>query len=208
MANFSGHLTGSIAVGIAGAIYLHTDINQPSELATAVVLLSGIAGGLSPDIDLGGWKQASIPNKLAKAASFAVVATLAIKGSNDVANVAYALLAWLGAWILIDAIMAHRGHTHSWLGAVCFGAFFGWVAGLFAGGQVPIYAAVTAGMSYMGHLLLDDITSAARAGYKLKRMRMALVSIRPMFTGGNFLELAIVLVIGIFGFYGMSGGMR
>ena len=204
MANFAGHLTASVGCGIIGAIGLHEFGHQPSELETLAVLAAGIAGGLSPDIDLGGWKYASIPNKMAKVLSGIVTMWIVSTHYRDPVYMLYGAIGWLAAWIAIDAAMKHRGHTHSWLGAACFAVFFGWVAGLIAGGQVPIYAMAAAGCSYWLHLLLDDLFSGFRAARKLTRMKPAVVSMRPFFTGGNFPELVIVLAIGAIGLHGLK----
>lgn len=203
MANFSGHLTAALGCGIIGAIGLHEFAHKPSEIETLVVLAAGVAGGLSPDIDLGGWKRASIPNKMAKFVSGAVTAWMVARNGSDPLQLVYAAFGWLGAWVAIDAAMKHRGHTHSWLGAFCFAVFIGWVGGLIIGERIAPYAAFAAGFSYWVHLFLDDLTSATRASLKFKKMKPALVSIRPVFTGGNLPELGIVLAIGFIGLQGM-----
>ncbi len=206
MANFYGHHVAAITVTACSLAV--TSWHGRADLSPAgyvAVGLAGYAGGLLPDID----HARSIPNRIAKGISYTSAVLLAVQQVTTGLEAGQAmqpsqvlivmfgfLIVWL-AWWLMDAIFEHRNHTHSLYGAACFSLFVAGIAGLFAGDEVVIYAGITCLVSYIGHLLLDDIYSGGKAvmhGYRAPKRALVL------FNRGSDIEFVLVGLFGLTGF--------
>lgn len=205
VANFKGHLAAASASGYMAATLLPNFMPSATAIDITLVMAAGLCGGLLPDVDAGGSiSSSSIPNVAAKALSLIPIYTVVQGITKDLFLSPFiALIVWYFGWLLADKIMKHRGHTHTWLGAVSLSAMIAYFVKLVSGPDLAKYAFYTCIASYMMHLLLDDLTSGTNAIKKRSEMRRGLVFIRPMQTR-DVNEGMFIVVILVFSLYGLA----
>jgi len=172
VANFATHLNVAAFVSGSLAIYLNYK-GYCSKEDTYILLLSGIIGGILPDID----HDKSKPTKILEYFFANLIAFLAISkyiGKLPILNIA---LIWIGSYIAVKILFfifkkltTHRGIIHSIPAALIAGGL-----GIIVSKEYfnfSLYKSYLVGgfiiLGYVTHLILDEIYSVDIVGERLK----------------------------------------
>lgn len=168
MANFKTHLNVVAVVSSVPAVIISVNDLQFIPL----LALSGIVGGLLPDIDLGSSKPSKI---LFSLLSFAVgLALFMMFVQKDIKEaLLYAFLGLLGVYFVLKPIFSkitrHRGIFHSIPMAVLFGIGTYYLFNINLEYKKSLYLGLFLMGGYLIHLLLDEVYSLDFRGRRIKR---------------------------------------
>ncbi len=174
MASFRGHLYGGVVVSAAAGLGVDS-LGWAGPGQIPVLFMSGVVGGLLPDIDANN----SIPLRmmfilLGVTAAFLVTFSM-VDGIAPVERMllwgAVFLLVRFGLFEIFCRFTVHRGVWHSWLAAafatsataniahhlIGISAWDSWLAGSFVA------------LGYLTHLCLDEIASVDLFNHRVKR---------------------------------------
>ena len=210
MANYPTHLAGGIVVGVFGALSAWY-LDMISLFGIPVVALSGIVGGIAPDID----HDNSRPIRIIFNWATVLVPTLVLWRFDsltrqwDVASCIWICIAFLIyfpiCWIF-KKMTVHRGVFHSVPAALIFGLII-----YIAMGQrtdqidLQISLGITGMMGYFIHLMLDEAYSVDFNNKKIKRSFGTAMSLYKKNMGTTTLCYLILIVLGVISYNDYQG---
>lgn len=177
MANYKGHLTVGVGVGLGyGALGW-----AAGEMPTSACLIGGglcCVGSMLPDLD----SESSLPLREAVAflaTLFALLVAINLKGFDHPTEVL--ILVATGVYLALRnglsaalrAASVHRGMFHSLPAAIIAGQF-GWLLVSDGPTTVRIYKACAISLGYLSHLMLDEGSNlfSRRAGRPLSCLKL------------------------------------
>ena len=174
MANYPTHLKGGLVSGIAGAL-MAWQLEMISFYGMPIVALSGVFGGIAPDID----HDKSIPIRIISSWTALLLPSMLLwrvqplQEPWDRATALWIGLAlfiyYPGAW-LFKKLSVHRGIFHSLPAALIFGCLLYLLFGPEID-QLDLQVAmgITGCCGYLSHLVLDEVYAVDFEGRRLKR---------------------------------------
>lgn len=190
------HQMAAIAVGVGAGTTAFTMLPGLEWYEAGAISLSGYVGGLLPDIDDENSINFRITKVLTQLAAIIVPSIQFLYRPTDlVLAVILSLFMVTRFWGLLHDAIKRGSRTHSVIAAVCLSMGVAWVAYLTAGYIVAVPAFIAAGTSYLLHLLLDDLYSAAENGVdELPETASSLT----VWGRGKAIELYGIIAIGLF----------
>ena len=170
------HQLAALAMGIGAGATAATFLPMLDWAVIGVTAISGYAGGLLPDIDDQESSNFTIIKNLTRIAAVVVPGIQFFYRPTDLLlAIPLALFMLSHFWDLLHQMTKRGGGTHSVLAAVCLSLGVSWVAYLTAGYAAVVPAFIAAGVGYVVHLLLDDLSrpplppnaAPSRMGYAL-----------------------------------------
>ncbi len=191
----------AMATGIGVAAVSSIIAPQLGLEVLGVTALSGYVGGLLPDIDDANSNSFQTVQRLSRIAAVLVPGIQFFYRPTDLLlAIPVALFMVSRFWEVLSQIMKRGGHTHSVIAAVSLSLGVAWVAYLTAGTAAAIPAFLASSISYLLHLLLDDLDNVRFVETK-SGLRSAL---QPL-GRGRAVELYSILAIGFVSFFALWG---
>lgn len=201
MAEHSTYHLAAVATGVGAAAISSIIAPDLGLEAIGVVALSGYVGGLLPDIDDTNSSSFRVVQRLSRLAAVLVPGIQFFYRPTDLLlAIPIALFMVSHFWEVLSQIMKRGGHTHSVIAAVCLSLGVAWVGYLTVGTAAALPAFLASSVSYLLHLLLDDLDNVRFVETK-NGMRSALLPIGR----GRAIEFYSILAIGFVSFFALWG---
>lgn len=199
MAECSTYHLAAIATGVGAAAISSIIAPDLGLEIIAITALSGYVGGLLPDIDDVTSSSFRMVKRLSRLAAVLISIIQFIYRPTDLLlAIPLALFMVSHFWDALSQIMKRGGHTHSVIAAVCLSLGVAWVAYLTAGSAAALPAFLASSVSYLLHLLLDDLDNIRFVETK-NGGRSALLPVGR----GRAIELYSILTIGLVSFFAL-----
>jgi hypothetical protein len=161
-----------------------------------VTALSGYVGGLLPDVDDAQSLNFKIIRTLSKVAAVVVPSIQFFYRPTDlVLGVILSLFLVSRFWMLLHYLLKQGKRSHSVIAAVCLSLGVSWVAYLTTDATAAVPTFLAAGVGYLVHLLLDDLTPPTPPAHT--DTEATLEPALTLFGKGKTLELYGLLTIGL-----------
>ena len=201
MAEYSTYHLAAVATGVGAAAISSIIAPDLGLEVIGVIALSGYVGGLLPDIDNTNSSSFRVVQRLSRFAAVLVPGIQFFYRPTDLLlAIPIALFMVSHFWEVLSQIMKRGGHTHSVIAAVCLSLGVAWVGYLTVGAAAAIPAFLASSVSYLLHLLLDDLDNIRFVETK-KGIRSALQPVGR----GRAIELYSILAIGLVSFFALWG---
>ncbi|MEN9423113.1 MAG: hypothetical protein RL122_496 [Pseudomonadota bacterium] len=201
MAEYHTYHLAAVAAGVGAAAVTSIIAPNLGLEVIGITALSGYVGGLLPDIDDTNSSSFHVVQRLSRLAAVLVPAIQFFYRPTDLLlAIPIALFMVSRFWEVLSQIVKRGGHTHSVIAAVCLSLGVAWVGYLTVGTAAALPAFLASSVSYLLHLLLDDLDNVRFVETKTG-MRPALLPVGR----GRAIELYSILAIGFVSFFALWG---